>query len=51
MRDRKRRSQNSQMIEAVLRALPREWKAFVAMDWSGVFWKAMRRRHKRIVLL
>jgi len=41
----------SAMVEAVLRALPRQWKVLVPMDWSGGFWKAMRRRHRRIVLL
>ena len=41
----------SRMVEAVLSAMPKKWKAFVVMDWSGGFWKAMRRRHRRIVLL
>lgn len=40
----------SRTVEAVLNALPRGWKAVVAMDWSDGFWKAMRRRHRRIVL-
>jgi hypothetical protein len=40
----------SRMVEAVLSALPTTWKA-VVMDWSDGFWKVMRRRHKRIVLL
>ena len=41
----------SRMVEAVLNALPKTWKAIVVMDWSGGFWKTMRRRHKRIILL
>jgi hypothetical protein len=41
----------SRMVEAVVNALPRDWKAFVLMDWSDGFWKAMRRRHRKIVLL
>lgn len=41
----------SRMVEAVLNALPKNWKAVVVMDWSGGFWKAMRRRHRRIVLM
>ena len=41
----------SRMVEAVLNALPKKWKAVVVMDWSNGFWKAMRRRHRRIVLL
>lgn len=41
----------SKMVEAVLNALPRKWKAVVVMDWSDGFWKVMRRRHRRLVLL
>jgi hypothetical protein len=41
----------SGMVEAVLRALPKKWKAIVVMDWSDGFWKAMQRRHKRIMLM
>ena len=35
----------SRMVEAVLHALPKKWKAIVVMDWSDGFWKVMRRRH------
>ena len=41
----------SRMVEAVLNALPKKWKVVVVMDWSGGFWKVMRRRHRQIVLL
>ena len=41
----------SRMVEAVLNPLPKKWKAIVLMDWSDGFWKAMRRRHRRIVLM
>jgi len=41
----------SKMVEAVLKALPRKWRAVIVMDWSGGFWKEMRRRHRRIMLL
>ena len=41
----------SRMVEAVLSALPKKWNVFVVMDWSDGFWKAMRKRHKQIVLL
>jgi len=41
----------SRMVEAVLHAMPKKWKAIVVMDWSDGFWKAMRRRHRRIVLM
>ena len=39
------------MVEAVMNALPRGWKAIVVMDWSDGFWKVMRRRHRRIMIL
>jgi hypothetical protein len=41
----------TRMVEAVVNALPKGWTAVVAMDWSGGFWKAMRRRHRRITIL
>lgn len=41
----------ARMVEAVLRALPKRWKAIVVMDWSDGFWKAMRQCHKRVMLL
>ncbi len=41
----------SRMVEAVLSDLPKPWGVFVLMDWSDGFWKTMRRRHRRIVLL
>ena len=39
------------MVEAVMNALPRGWKAVVVMDWSEGFWKVMRQRHRRIMIL
>lgn len=41
----------SRMVKAVLNALPKNWKAFVLMDWSDGFWTVMQQRHRRIVLL
>lgn len=41
----------SRMVEAVLCAMPKKWKAIVVMDWSDGFWKAMRRKHRRIMLV
>jgi hypothetical protein len=41
----------SRMVDAVMRALPRGWKAVVVMDWSGGFWEVMRRRHRRLVVM
>ena len=40
----------SRMVEAVLNALPRGWRAVVVMDWSDGFWTAMRKKHRRIIL-
>jgi len=41
----------SALVGAVMNALPSGWKAVVVMDWSGGFWEAMRRRHRRLVLM
>jgi len=41
----------TQMVDAVMNALPKGWRAVVVMDWSGGFWEAMRQRHRRIELL
>ena len=41
----------TRMVEAVMNALPKGWRAVIVMDWSGGFWKAMRRRHRRITIL
>ena len=41
----------TRMVEAVMNALPKGWRAVVVMDWSGGFWKVMRQRHRRIELL
>jgi len=41
----------SRMVGAVMSTLPRGWKGVVAMDWSGGFWEAMRRRHRRLVVM
>jgi hypothetical protein len=45
------RGYGSKMVDAVMSALPKSWKAVVIMDWSDGFWKAMRRRHRRIILM
>ena len=41
----------TRMVEAVMNALPKGWRAVVVMDWSEGFWKVMRQRHRRIKLL
>ena len=33
------------MISAVLTDLPKEWRLFVMMDWSGGFWKKMEEKY------
>jgi len=41
----------TRMVEAVMNALPKGWRAVVVMDWSEGFWKVMRQRHRRIKIL
>jgi hypothetical protein len=41
----------SRMVAAVMNALPKEWMAYVLMDWSDGFWATMRKRHRQIALL
>lgn len=41
----------SALVGAVMSALPEGWKAVVVMDWSDGFWAAMRKRHRRLVLM
>ncbi|HUU30402.1 MAG TPA: hypothetical protein VM123_21575 [archaeon] len=39
------------MVDAVLRALPAGWKAFVLMDWSDGFWEYMTRRYASLKIV
>ena len=32
------------MVEAVMRALPQDWRAVVMMDWSHGFWERMQEK-------
>ena len=41
----------SKMVDAVIRALPDDWKAVVVMDWSGGFWEKMREKHRKLDIL
>jgi hypothetical protein len=41
----------SKTVNAVIRALPGDWSAVVVMDWSGGFWKKMREKHGKLVIL
>ncbi len=36
------------MVDAVLKALPHDWKGIVLMDWSDGFWDNMIKRHKNL---
>ena len=36
------------MVDAVLKALPQDWKGVVVMDWSQGFWEKMEERHKNL---
>lgn len=38
----------SKMVNAVLTDFPKDWKAAVVMDWSGGFWKKMKKKHFEI---
>jgi len=33
------------MISAILTNLPKDWKLYVTMDWSGGFWKKMKEKY------
>lgn len=39
------------MVDAVLRALPRGWRAVVVMDWSDGFWERMQQKHTNLEVL
>ena len=39
------------MADAVLNALPEDWKGFVLMDWSGGFWDKMKENHNNLYIL
>jgi hypothetical protein len=41
----------SQMVDAVMRALPKYWSAVVVMDWSSGFWEKMKENYNKIVIL
>ena len=35
----------SKMISAILTNLPKDWKLYVTMDWSGGFWEKMEEKY------
>lgn len=39
------------MVDAVLKALPKDWNGVVVMDWSHGFWDKMKEKHKNLYIL
>ncbi len=39
------------MVDAVMNALPEGWEAVILMDWSGGFWKKMKKKYSNIVIV
>lgn len=39
------------IVDAIIRALPDDWRACILMDWSRGFWEKMMERHDRIEIL
>lgn len=39
------------MVEAVMNALPADWKAAIVMDWSQGFWEKMQGKYKNLYTL
>jgi hypothetical protein len=39
------------MVQAVLKSLPDDWEAAVAMDYSGGFWKRMVKKYPNLIIL
>lgn len=40
-----------EMVNAVLKVLPKGWNGVVAMDWSNGFWAKMIEKHKNLNIL
>jgi len=39
------------MVDAVLKALPKDWNGVVVMDWSHGFWDKMKDKHNNLYIL
>lgn len=39
------------MVDAVMKALPKEWQASVVMDWSQGFWDKMEQRYSNLSII
>ena len=39
------------MADAVMNALPEDWKAYIVMDWSRGFWDKMKGKYKNLYIL
>ncbi|GET24392.1 hypothetical protein [Prolixibacter sp. NT017] len=38
----------NKMVDAILRALPKDWHPSVVMDWSNGFWEKMKEKYANI---
>ena len=45
------RGYGGKMVDAVMKALPKDWNAVIIMDWSQGFWDKMKERYKNLVIL
>jgi hypothetical protein len=39
------------MVDAALKALPKDWNGVVVMDWSHGFWDKMKEKHNNLYIL
>ena len=39
------------MVQAILKSIPDDWEAAVAMDYSGGFWQRMSKKYRNIIIL
>lgn len=45
------KGQGSKMVEAVMKAIPKDWEAVVVMDWSQGFWEKMEERYRNLNIM
>lgn len=45
------KGQGSKMVEAVMKAIPKDWQAVVVMDWSQGFWEKMEERYPNLNIM
>ena len=39
------------MVQAILKSIPDDWEAAVAMDYSGGFWERMVKTYPNLIIL